>query len=443
MPINETTNWSTIQSRAIDPFSLFKSANVNKLTGILGSDNGKLSGFEFEILWDEETDIIYGHYSSGRLLKDNVLINFDSDIYVPFGALASLDDDTYVTCLQYTYQIVVPGNIAQIVCIKESDYDSSTQMILHRVIKLGEVYPDSFTISEVEPYIFTYMLPDFSASDVDYDHSTSLLLSNNVQDAVDELDSMFDNILADDIAYDNSESGMAAITVQDAIDELEAAFSGIVPPASSVSYNNMSSELAAENVQSAIDELDSMFDFLSAEDVSYNNTSTELEAVDTQMAIDEIYTLITELSASDISYDNTDSGLTAESVQAAIDEVSITASNSSAIILPNQPVGTGVSADKTVVLSSSTNKWELVNGTSSWSGGEAWGIVNQINEDLSGDILFEGLYYSDLITAVGNWYVNSDGSPTQSETNFKMGYCAVIGQLILNATGIAYDGTPV
>jgi len=68
---------------------------------------------------------------------------------------------------------------------------------------------------------------DIDAEGVQYDNENSGMAADNVQEAIDELDSRLDTLesnigtgQASDISYDNSTSGLSATNVQDAIDEI-------------------------------------------------------------------------------------------------------------------------------------------------------------------------------------------------------------------------------
>lgn len=59
-----------------------------------------------------------------------------------------------------------------------------------------------------------------SAGSITYNNANSGLESQNVQDAIDEIDDNIDNLTASDVAYDNTTSSLEATDVQGAIDKL-------------------------------------------------------------------------------------------------------------------------------------------------------------------------------------------------------------------------------
>ncbi len=105
---------------------------------------------------------------------------------------------------------------------------------------------------------------DQKATEVTYDNSTSLLAADNVQTAIDELNTNIENIVdtddqtAAEVAYTNTNSGLTADNVQEAIDELNTNIEAIVDTddqtAAEVEYTPTSG-LTATNVQTAIDEI--------------------------------------------------------------------------------------------------------------------------------------------------------------------------------------------
>lgn len=61
---------------------------------------------------------------------------------------------------------------------------------------------------------------ELSAGDVGYNNTTSGLTADDVQEAIDEVNTKVGDIDAGDIEYDNTESGLTADDVQEAIDEV-------------------------------------------------------------------------------------------------------------------------------------------------------------------------------------------------------------------------------
>lgn len=65
---------------------------------------------------------------------------------------------------------------------------------------------------------------------------------------------------ADQVSYDNASSGLTAEDVQAAIDELDTTLDAISQDADGIAYDNSTSGLAATDVQAALDEIDSTLD---------------------------------------------------------------------------------------------------------------------------------------------------------------------------------------
>jgi hypothetical protein len=215
------------------------------------------------------------------------------------------------------------------------------------------------------------------ASHIIFDNSGTPLVSNNVQDVIEELYNMIStqgvttwngrsgvvvpeahDYTGAQVDYDNTISGLTATETQSAIDELAArplggvesfnTRTGTVVPAAGdysaadVTYDNTGSGLTATDSQSAIDEVNNKIPATIVEsfnsrtgavapaagdydaaDITYDNTTSGLTATDAQAAIDELDDRLDNFSvtAAQVSYDNTLSGLTATDAQAALDEI--------------------------------------------------------------------------------------------------------------------------
>lgn len=210
------------------------------------------------------------------------------------------------------------------------------------------------------------------AKNIIYDNSGTPLISNNVQDAIDELYNMISSqgvttwngrsgvvvpeahdYTSDQVDYDNTISGLTATDAQAAIDEVNNKIpativedfngrSGNVTPTAGdyngaqVTYDNTVSGLAATDIQAAVDELaaapggvtsfntrtgavvPAASDYTAAQ-VDFDDTVAQTGSSDVQGALE--YVATRGSSAALTTYDNTQSGLTATNVQAAIDEV--------------------------------------------------------------------------------------------------------------------------
>lgn len=217
------------------------------------------------------------------------------------------------------------------------------------------------------------------AKNIIYDNTGTTLISNNVQDAIDEIYNListqgvtsFNNrtgavvpeagdYTAAQVTFDNTNTGYTAADVQAAIDEADAKIeavsqsvpttyvetfnnrSGIVTPnsgdydATQITYDNTQSQLIATDLQSAVDELaaapggvtsfntrtgavvPAASDYTAAQ-IDFDDTVAQTGSSNVQGAL--AYVATRGASAQYTTYDNTQSGLTATNVQDAIDEV--------------------------------------------------------------------------------------------------------------------------
>lgn len=217
------------------------------------------------------------------------------------------------------------------------------------------------------------------AKNIIFDNSGTPLISNNVQDVIDEIYTMIStqgvtsfngrsgvvspeagDYIAAQVTYDNTTTGYTATDVQAAIDEADAKIetvsqsvpvtyvetfnsrSGAVTPAAGdyngaqVAYDNSQSGLTATDLQAAVDELaaapggvtsfnnrtgavvPAASDY-TATQVDFDDTVAQTGSSNVQGALQ--YVATRGSSAALTTYDNTQSGLTATNVQAAIDEV--------------------------------------------------------------------------------------------------------------------------
>lgn len=217
------------------------------------------------------------------------------------------------------------------------------------------------------------------AKNIIYDNTGTPLISNNVQDAIDEIYNMIStqgvttwngrsgvvvpeagDYTATQVTYDNTNTGYVATDVQTAIDEADTKMNGIaaqipativedfngrsgsVTPAAGdyngtqVTYDNTLSGLTATDLQGAVDELaaapggvtsfnnrtgavvPAASDYTAAQ-VDFDDTVAQTGSSNVQGALQ--YVATRGSSAALTTYDNTQSGLTATNVQDAIDEV--------------------------------------------------------------------------------------------------------------------------
>ena len=217
------------------------------------------------------------------------------------------------------------------------------------------------------------------AKNIIYDNSGTQLISNNVQDAIDEIYNLIStqgvtsfntrvgdvvpeagDYNASQVNFDNTNTGYTATDVQAAIDEADAKIeavsqtvpvtyvetfnnrSGAVAPAagdydgSQVTYDNSNSGLAATDLQAAVDELAAapggvtsfntrtgavvpLASDYDAAQVDFDDAVAQTGSSNVQGALE--YVATRGASAQYTTYDNTQSGLTATNVQDAIDEV--------------------------------------------------------------------------------------------------------------------------
>lgn len=183
--LNATEDWGSIQSRYIDVYMPYTSDTINRLTSICGKKRGKITGMNFEMLFDESSERMFAHYGPGMLLKDNTIIEFTSDVYVSLGRWPNQPDTTYYTALYYNRQIVNPPNLATIVITQHPEIEPENYMVLHRIIKSGSLSTD-LTTTEITPYIYT-------AASTYFDNTSTGLIGNTVQTAIEELYSIVAN----------------------------------------------------------------------------------------------------------------------------------------------------------------------------------------------------------------------------------------------------------
>ncbi len=149
MPITPTTNWSNIQKRAIDPYDLYTSENINFLNAIIGKDRARIVGLNAEYLYDVPSGNLFIHLSSGICIKDYVLISFNEDMYVNVGAWP-VNIGSYLVVVDYKFETKYPPNIAKIAIINENDYDAAQHMVLYRLTVSGITYPGSLYLETIE-----------------------------------------------------------------------------------------------------------------------------------------------------------------------------------------------------------------------------------------------------------------------------------------------------
>ena len=149
MAITPTTNWNNIQRRAVDPYSLYTSENINFLNAIIGKDRARIVGLNAEYLYDVPTGNLFIHLSAGVCIKDYVLISFNDDVYVSVGTWP-VSAGAYLIVVDYKFETKYPPNIARISVINESEYDGSQHMALYRLTVSGITYPGSLYLETVE-----------------------------------------------------------------------------------------------------------------------------------------------------------------------------------------------------------------------------------------------------------------------------------------------------
>lgn len=184
-----TSNWSSIQKRCVDSFAKFSSDTINSLTNICGKTRGKITGMEFELIFDEETDILFAHYTEGSVLKDSVIIMFNDDMYIPLGKFPNMANGEYYLCLDYLKEPKYPQNIASIIVTTQPYLDPNRYLILHKVTKTGS----NTSIMEITQFIY-------SAENTLFNNESTNLLSTNVQHALEELYQMFMDIQAEGLS---------------------------------------------------------------------------------------------------------------------------------------------------------------------------------------------------------------------------------------------------
>lgn len=153
MALIVTSNWNDIQIRTIDPFSDVNSSKIaNRLNALLG-DNIKLKGLKLSLVYDDIEDILYLSYTPGKFIKDNMLIEFTDTVVLSMEAFSTSDNKPYHVCIDYKYEIIYPQNIARIVIVDDTEYDSSRHMILHTITKIDGTF-ETIQVREITPYLF-------------------------------------------------------------------------------------------------------------------------------------------------------------------------------------------------------------------------------------------------------------------------------------------------
>ena len=135
------------QSRSVDPYASYNSNIVNALTRIVSNGNDCiLNGSKITATIDSTSSI---SLSSGRCIKDDVLIEIDSivvdmtdeDFYVSPSTGFWGDDGYYYIVLEYTYTKSKPAPIAYIKVVQPSertnDFVFNTSHLLLAVIQVS------------------------------------------------------------------------------------------------------------------------------------------------------------------------------------------------------------------------------------------------------------------------------------------------------------------
>ena len=195
-------------------------------------------------------------------------------------------------------------------------------------------------------------LTNLDASDIPYDNTTSGMTADDIQSAIDELNSNSNDdyeelnnlpsingiellgntnigLLSSDIkvssgivGYDNSISGLSANTVKTALDALKSAIDNIQPTgdADDITYDNTTSGLTATNVQDAIDEVASG----SGGSNDYPDLTHKPSINGVELLGNKVIGLLStniQVDSDKIGYDNTISSLSATNVKSALDEL--------------------------------------------------------------------------------------------------------------------------
>lgn len=117
-------------------------------------------------------------------------------------------------------------------------------------LKTGAFLINSNVLCILNGLVLTVLVSEVSvdASDVNFDNTGTSILSNNVQDAIEEVNSSIPSgFAATAITYNNSGSGLTATNTQDAIDELANRGAGIT--ATTVWTNsNPAASFSAQNI---------------------------------------------------------------------------------------------------------------------------------------------------------------------------------------------------
>lgn len=145
-----TTDWDEIQDRTIDPQSKYDSDIINKITSIGGSDRYKVSGLMADLIYDSDDSLPYLHVTDGIAVKDNVVIKFTDESFIPFHEAWPTTQGIYYLAIDYIYEKQSPPPAASLVFISENEYDPLQHFPLYQIFINGDIFPDNVYIEQLE-----------------------------------------------------------------------------------------------------------------------------------------------------------------------------------------------------------------------------------------------------------------------------------------------------
>ena len=135
---NDKSQWNRIQTRSLDPYSLLQSDTLNKMNDVyFGGDNKVVSGMNLVTEVNEDNTKIVIRIEPGVVIKDSVLIRFESDIQITIDTDDSSETLHYLAekfpgkvgyvAVNYRFSKSKPAPIATIELISEDEYSSYSE----------------------------------------------------------------------------------------------------------------------------------------------------------------------------------------------------------------------------------------------------------------------------------------------------------------------------
>ncbi len=414
--------------------------NVDGSFSLVGSDGITILG---TVEKSDLTDNTDGSYTFTNNDGDNVEfdvlsvdISYD-DVAGEYNFLDSAGNtiatiDTNANALNYdnTNSGLASDNVQDALDEIQSNLDATTDELedngdgtfTHTAVDGTVVTFDANTTSVMENADGSYTFTDGSgnpittvetaASTNEYDNTNSGLASDNVQDALDEIQDNLDNTT--DELIDNNDGTFTHTAVDGTVVTFDANTTSVMEnadgsytftdgsgnpittvetAASTNEYDNTNSGLASDNVQDALDEIQDNLDNTTDELIDNNDGTFTHTTVDgTVVTFDANTTSVTEnadgsytftdgsgnpittveTAASTNEYDNTNSGLASDNVQDALDEIQDNLDNTTDELIDNNDgTFTHTTVDGTVVTfdANTTSVMENADGSYTFTDG--------------------------------------------------------------------------